>query len=240
MTLFFSWKDSMSIKCYFEKIKLRKHSLRRALYAVSMRKNKLYKEEFLKTNSIFVHIPKSAGRAVAMTLYGRSDIGHYYARDYYFCDRNLYMKSYTFSFVRDPLDRIYSAYSYLINGGGNSLDARVGKVLARETSGFNDFILNWLTQEKMYYWFHFVPQFEYLYLNDRLMVDYVGRMENINKDFQHISERIVGQSLKLKKINIGSREKDWVNKVSEEAKRKVLYLYREDYRRFGYDENIIC
>ena len=84
----------------------------------------IYKK-FLKKNSIFVHIPKTAGRSIINSIYGNDlkNCGH---RTYFFY-KCLFTKKriqnmYTFSFVRNPYSRLFSAYNFLKKGGENLHD----------------------------------------------------------------------------------------------------------------------
>lgn len=72
---------------------------------------------------IFVHIPKTAGISISRSIFGNLGGGHTKIRDYELIfsakDFNNYFK---FTFVRNPWDRIFSAYRFLKNGGINEED----------------------------------------------------------------------------------------------------------------------
>lgn len=194
-------------------------------------KGSIFKSYFDETKSVFIHIPKAAGKSVALSLYQDDKPGHFMARDYLQCDKNKFDGYFIFSIVRDPYMRLQSAYNFLTNGGATKEDAFVGEILRRETSSFNDFVLNWLDEERMYFWHHFVPQSDFLTIDGALAVDYLGRFENLMDDFAVIAARVNPEAT-LKKINVGG-------KVSEEKKEKdvsdkLKALYSEDYSLLGY------
>lgn len=72
---------------------------------------------------IFKHIPKTAGESIRQIMPDETlFVGHnYYHPEYkhlYF-DVEHYLKKFVIAFVRNPYDRIVSAFHYL-NSGGNS------------------------------------------------------------------------------------------------------------------------
>ena len=85
---------------------------------------------------IFTHVPKTAGKSVRY-LFGLPEFEHDYKPDgrrieYGFGNRRLFefvnekyfSEYFKFAFVRNPFDRIVSAYFYLENGGCNEVDKR--------------------------------------------------------------------------------------------------------------------
>ncbi len=81
----------------------------------------------------------------------------------------------------------------------------------------------------------FWPQFMYIcdsHLN--IMVDSVFRYEKIEEDFKVLSEKIgLSSSLQSKNRSQPSNEN-----ISEEAKRIVGKIYKQDYKIFNYTMNI--
>ncbi|MFP4354891.1 MAG: sulfotransferase family 2 domain-containing protein [Phycisphaerae bacterium] len=76
---------------------------------------------FDKYRCIFVHIPKAAGVSVCQTLFGNLAGGHdtieKYQKVFSWSDYKRYFK---FTFVRNPWDRLASAYRFLRKGGSRS------------------------------------------------------------------------------------------------------------------------
>lgn len=71
---------------------------------------------------LFIHITKTAGTSVAISLFGELPY-HYTAVQYrVIYGRKTFNRYFKFAFVRNPWDRLYSAYSFLKNGGWNNED----------------------------------------------------------------------------------------------------------------------
>ncbi|HSH75802.1 MAG TPA: sulfotransferase family 2 domain-containing protein, partial [Longimicrobiales bacterium] len=72
---------------------------------------------------IFVHIPKCAGFSVARSLFGNLAGGHLTVRKYQMIYRRREFSEYfKFTFVRNPWDRVVSAFFFLKEGGVNEVD----------------------------------------------------------------------------------------------------------------------
>ena len=69
---------------------------------------------------IFVHIPKSAGVAINTALYNRP-LGHFFATDIQKVIPNAFDSLLTFGVVRNPLDRLVSAYRFAKSGGTSQM-----------------------------------------------------------------------------------------------------------------------
>ena len=93
---------------------------RRRIGHVVKRKGKLIlPPEFDEKKIVFFHVPKTAGKSLATAIYDK-DINHF--------SYNQVAKQkdldgfFTFSFVRNPWDRIVSTYEFLKGGGWGGLD----------------------------------------------------------------------------------------------------------------------
>lgn len=73
---------------------------------------------FKNKKVIFIHIPKAAGISLYKSIFNKDSFGHQTIR-YYECfmSSKEFNRCYKFSFVRNPYDRIHSAFHYLKAGG---------------------------------------------------------------------------------------------------------------------------
>lgn len=183
--------------------------------------------------AIFVHITKTAGTSVALTLFGALPY-HYRAWEYRVIfgkkDFNDYFK---FAFVRNPWDRLYSAFSFLKGGGWDDNDKRWAEENLAGIDDFNDFVINWLTPERLYAYIHFWPQSDFICDGkNRAMIDYLAYFETIGDDFDRIAKQIDCKE-SLQHTN-ASKRKGYKEVYSEEARQKVALLYARDINNFGY------
>lgn len=189
-----------------------------------------------KLECIFVHITKSAGTSVAKGLFGELPY-HYTAAQYrVIYGRRNFSRYFKFAFVRNPWDRLYSAYSYLQGGGWNDKDKAWAKEHIDGVTNFNDFVLNWLSPDRLYSHIHFWPQYKFICdRKGRVLLDHIAYFENIDDEFRYLSNR-----LELKSELSHTNQSDRVNYTevySKEAIEKVRSLYKTDIDLLGYSFN---
>jgi hypothetical protein len=194
---------------------------------------------FQKNKCIFIHIPKTAGVSVATSLIGNR-IGHLSALDYkvVFGKENFH-SFFKFAFVRNPFTRLISAYEFMQNGGYGSVDDKITSVVKRYDN-LDDFVMKYLTPGTAKAIRHFRPQ-HFFICNSRgnLMIDYLGRFEELEKDYDCIRQRI-GAGEPLKKLNITKSTKlllkDYYS--NKEVLKRVVSIYKKDFTLFGYSTEI--
>lgn len=224
-----------------------------------------------KHQCIFVHIPKAAGTSIERAFLDDLDldmenrhalllgentnnsigprrVSHLTATEYvnlHFVSQQIFDKYFKFAIVRNPLDRLYSTYKY--------------KKFSDYLS-FDNFIK--LKLESLFYseieGYFYKSQYDYIYKDEKKLVDYVGRLENLNNDFKVIQQKLQfglhlrhdnqskSKTLGLRKIRrYGKVLKDpasWFNfsfkdkskTLSEESLLLVEKLYKNDFKTFGY------
>jgi hypothetical protein len=122
-----------------------------------------------------------------------------------------YRPYWKFSFVRNPIDRVISSYNFRISQG--------------YTESFDEFFEN--------VHLHVQPQVNYLSWRGRIIVDFVGKVENFDEDYNKVcsilgidaqtvpyfnkSDRIIGREL-----------------LTEEMRVRLFKLYEEDFKVFHY------
>ena len=214
-------------------------SIRKILFAKSQRRKIKKKNSliysFYNDKTIFIHIPKTAGISIIKSIYGNvTNEGH---RSIYFY-KQVFEKNFkdffTFSFVRNPYDRLYSSYKFLQTGGMNEHDKVAFQKYLSKFSDFEDFVLNGLNNEIIYEIIHFVPQSEFICnKNGEILVDFVGRFENLNDDLNSISKKIK-KELALEHHNKNFK-KDYKKIYNQAMKTKVYEVYNRDFVLFNYN-----
>ena len=64
------------------------------------------------------------------------------------------------------------------------------------------------------------------------MVDFVGKMENMQKDFSYVAMKL-GCKKELEKVNVGER-KSYASYYNNETREIVRRVYAKDIELFGY------
>lgn len=195
-------------------------------------------DQFDYYQCLFIHIPKAAGISVNRSLFGNLGGGHKSLR--WYMDR--YPKStidkfYKFTFVRNPWDRLFSAYNFLKKGGINLMDEEFRDNVLINFTDFNDFVMNWVNHENIYSYTHFIPQFEYL-TNEQgqISMDYIGRFENIENDLDIIlkNSKIPNHKELMVMNKTFIKSLDYKDHYSTEAKEKIYQIYKKDIELFKY------
>jgi hypothetical protein len=198
---------------------------------------------------VFVHVPKTAGQSVEHVFLnlvgltwetraplllryndcpelGPPRLAHLKAWEYVeykYLPQEMFDAYFKFSFVRNPWSRVISLYRYLNQDPGLS---------------FKEFVLTVLKKQLWRKMYPFVgPQSEFVCDRDgRMLVDFVGRFESLQADFNTVCERIKLPAISLPhvnkaKVSAGNEYQDYYDSESKEC---VAELYRKDIESFGY------
>jgi len=220
-------------------------------------------------NCLFVHIPKTGGQSVeqffmdmmnldwdrdrdALCLQANDDpvrgtekLAHLSASEYVsagFVSAEDFSRFFKFSFVRNPWSRILSEYRYR-----NYFHHR----------SFRDFVLNKLPKpgwDDRYR--HVMPQYDMLHDREgNLLVDFVGRFETLQQDFDRVCAQLgiaVSSLPHRNKSDKNSRDlkrrfrnflyrngenrcQDMADFYDDETREAVAEYYRKDVKTFGYE-----
>ena len=98
-----------------------------------------FTKEMINKKILFIHIPKAGGTSIATALYGKAS-GHPFLYQYYLANKHFTKTFYKFCVVRNPYDRLVSAFSHISNGNSNP----ELKLLFKELNikSFDDLIFN--------------------------------------------------------------------------------------------------
>lgn len=179
-------------------------------------------------NYLFIHINKTGGRSI------ESALGCIYEhktarRKRREMGASVWEEKFTFAFVRNPWDRVVSQYAYRHRtgeaAGETPTDVSFGSWVRRVYGGKDpesrpDDVL-------------FLPQSDWV-TDERggLMIDFVGRFERFEEDFQHVCNQI-GVTASLPHKNKSSRD-PYPEYYTQETADIVANYFAEDIRRFDY------
>lgn len=185
---------------------------------------------------IFIHITKTAGTSVAKSLFNYLPY-HYTAIDYrVIYGKKTFNQYFKFAYVRNPWDRLYSAYRYLKSGGWNEADILWRDTNIAEYSDFNDFVCNWLTADNINKHVHFLPQHHFICdSKDQLLVNYLAYFETINDDFNKLTDKL-GITASIGHHNANPAE-SYLDVYNDKTRKIVAHIYQKDIAMFGYEFN---
>lgn len=182
-----------------------------------------------KSNFIFIHVPKTGGVSICRAL-GIPIKGHTPITDYK-------EKHFSFAFVRNPWDRLVSSFFFLNKGGINKYDEQDRDThISKYKGNFKHFVKGALGNEKksVFKQQHFRPQFTWVCdEKGNLAVDFIGKFENMQEDFNKVCNRTGIRKRKLPYSN-RTRHKHYSKYYDEETKQIVAETFKKDIEYFGY------
>jgi hypothetical protein len=194
---------------------------------------------FAKYKCIFIHIPKTAGTSVAKSLLGKR-IGHWSALQYRVAfGKKEFNNHFKFAFVRNPFTRLVSAYEFLQSGGYGPPDEQIISII-KYYKTWENFIGNYLTPTTAKAVGSFRPQHYFICdSDDHIIVDYLGRFENLETDYNDIREKM-GVGEPLKKLNVTKNKKlaPYEYFSNKEILQKIISIYSKDFLLLGYSKEI--
>lgn len=187
-------------------------------------------------NSIFVHIPKTAGNSVGKVLSSERFfwIGHDLRdKNYRFPSQiSWFADLYSCCFVRNPWDRLVSSYHYLKNGGNCEQDLYDYHYYLGKFKDFDDFVKNW--DDSFYNQIHLKPQSDWIF-NDKneCLFNFVGKFENLQADVNHI---LIQNNMIPKYVTVSniSNHKKYTQYYTKKTKGLVAEIYKKDIENFNY------
>lgn len=193
-----------------------------------------YPKIFDEKKCIFIHIPKTAGLSICHGLLDVNAVGHMPLKYYHniFGDKK-FNQYYKFTFVRNPWDRVFSAFNYLKSGGVSKDDLK-WKSVFNKYDDFNIFVKEWLDNDNILLSLHFMPQIYFLKNSYGVIeFDFIGKFETLENDYNYLKLKFNGKE--LKRINVSNQSITYKNAYNKESIEKVRKLYKQDIELLGYD-----
>lgn len=206
-----------------------------------------------KKKSIFIHVPKCGGMTIEHICHNNNIPIDPINRPPEWVKRRKNFKNiedeifeYSFAFVRNPFSRIVSGWKCpWVNGepipgfDDEKLPYRKKK-WTTEFENFNLFVNKFLLHENdysFYRWSHIMPVFDKrMKLFDdqgNQLVNFIGRLENLQQDFNIVCDKIGIPRQKLPHIN-KSKHKHYTEYYDDETREIVAERYAKDIEYFGY------
>ena len=152
-------------------------------------------------------------------------------------DEDFSRRAFKFSIVRNPWDRLVSAFHYLKHVPIGSEDAEwANRYFSVHTSfaGFLSALENPMFRAFVTTWRHFMPQWYFLCdRSGRPGTDMIIRFENLEQGTRVIAERL-GVPFTMARTNASPR-RDYKAYYTAEGSDIVGRMYRKDIEVFGYD-----
>lgn len=168
-----------------------------------------------KNKCVFIHVPKVAGTSINHAIYGKT-LGHYSAIEIQSKFPKLFSDSFSFSLVRNPWDRLLSAYRFAKKGRTETMGMKNPKQYQiPEFDSFESFVLKWLAHKNVDELdFVFQTQSHFLVgVNGKPLPDYIGKLEDMDESISYIESRI------NRKLNIPH-----ANKVEKKGSYRDYYI----------------
>jgi hypothetical protein len=183
---------------------------------------------------IFVRIPKTASTSIGKVL---STMWMTHTKLSELKKMRDHHQYFIFCFVRNPWDRIYSAFEYLKQGGNSKspwdIQAKL-KMIDVVDGNFEEFIYKFVNKENSDFCNHVHFKLQLDWIGNSDYIDYIGKYENLNEDWKKISI-IIGETKILPKENISKNRKPYRNVYNDKMVELVYDFYKKDILEFNYE-----
>ncbi|MEM9910008.1 MAG: sulfotransferase family 2 domain-containing protein [Pseudomonadota bacterium] len=197
-----------------------------------------FKTQILEKQVIFVHVPKAAGTSLKTAIYGERRVGgHRSIAEFAAFDADRTKRFYKCCFVRNPWDRLFSTYSFLVQGREtNKRDRQFARTyLDTDFENFVKRLQDANFRRSVIAYDHFRPQTHWICMpgSKTHMMDFVGRFENIQADTQILFSNLGVPDNRLQRVRSSNHE-DYRNVYSAATRNIVQDVYRQDVELLDY------
>ena len=171
-----------------------------------------------KYKFIFVQINKTGNTSVRKTLLPESprENNHQFITYYKKRFPKEFDSYFKFTFVRNPYDKVISQYFFR-----KKFDVQSSKNMT-----FNEFIRNPVGRPLQ-------NQLDWITINNRVMVDFIGRFERLQQDFNKICDILEIERKPLIHLNKSDHE-HYSRYYDDESRQIVEKIFAKDFEYFNY------
>jgi hypothetical protein len=185
---------------------------------------------------LFIHIPKCAGTSFSKALYG-NQILHTTAKQFKKYFPGSFEKLFKFTIIRSPIERTISAYNFIKSSG--SKDVSIDYKIIYESKAFDNFenfVKIFLSKkENLYIDNIFRPQCDFIFENNKLILDYVGIIDNLKEVLIMLESK--GHRINLEHINKQKITFLDQKEINEELRKQIINIYQSDWKLYNKIKN---
>ena len=194
-------------------------------------------------NSIFIHIPKTGGKSILTSFYGvgvHDGFGHAPMEFYQSVFSKNYCRSaFKFAFVRNPWDRLYSAYKFALKGGfGFETDIWLKEQIDTQCKAdFRIFVKEWLPKQNIDEIIILKPQYKFVSdQSGQLLLDHACYFERFSEECDFVSKQL-NITNRVSHLNSAAHPSGlgYLDAFDSEMIDITYNLYRKDADVFGYE-----
>lgn len=221
-----------------------------------LRKGSYYSRSFVylpEKKVLYLSVPKAGNTSIKASMFALP-----HARNYRTIHKNVrtlhqsvslsqigsYADYYKFTFVRNPLQRLVSCYENKLHTDVDDLGSGIRFLI------YDVYLMGFLSKDRGFKNFarrvclipdrisdrHFVSQsMGALTSGRKLVVDYVGKLERMEKDYEPLRQRF-GFAHLPHYNNTRNSGKNWMDCYDLDTARRVYKRYRTDIEIFGYQD----
>jgi chondroitin 4-sulfotransferase 11 len=199
-----------------------------------------YRKKFL-----FIHIQKTAGTSIRKNLLQERGTKYLHYPHTLLKDTTLTKRQqrlFKFAFVRNPWDRLYSWYSMIVSIGPEKTFYNYVLDNCNDFSGFLE-LTDVIIDDPVEVFKTEIPNVKSIafnqldYLTDQkgnVAVDFIGRFENLQEDYDTLCNKLGIKNLPLQHLNKSNR-RDYRHAYSSADAEKIYKMYQRDIEYFGYE-----
>lgn len=181
-----------------------------------------------KHKFVFIHVPKTAGTSIANNILSNSKRKKGFTIKHLNKEEHDYFK---FAFIRNPWDWLVSLYFY--SNSTYSLK-KPKKLIFYKFDSCEEFLEGFDKSKLM----NITKQLflQYWWLQDKngdVKLDYIGRFENLQNDFDYVCNKIGISSIKLQHLN-KSNHKHYSYYYNDKTIDKIAKIYKKDIELGNY------
>lgn len=175
----------------------------------------------------FIHIPKTAGVNLDKLIYYNPSCNLKYLQ-------HVKVEDITrlFSFVRNPYDRIVSAYFYLKSNTANETMVAYKHIISKYPS-FKDFVLNMEKDGLLEFIIHLKPMWTWVVNEEGIVVPKIFKLEEPEQINEFLINNGLDGWLESPKTN-SSQHEPYENYLDLEIIQEINRIYQKDFELFNY------